>query len=114
MPYGFLFGKYDALGRYRTAKGDRPIDSSVSVAVKSQTQTYSGSIDFMTDLSSRSVAAHCFTKNIVAYAVGTAQGEHVESLSALLAGIFEEEGQDIQKLIEALLAGPDLYVRSWE
>ncbi len=114
VPYGYLFGSYDALGRLQTKKGDRPIETAVSdLALDGSTHAWDSAVDFVDDLAKSRIASYCFVKNLVAYAVGTAQGELVSGLSSELALDFENDG-DIQRVFEALLASPELYVKTRE
>jgi hypothetical protein len=73
--------------------------------------SYTGYVDFADDLAKSRIASWCFVKNLVAYAVGTAQGEHVDGLSSSLSPEFERDGGDIKTLLEALLSSPELYVK---
>jgi hypothetical protein len=115
VPYGYLFGNYDALGRFQTKKGEHSIDTAVSgLALDGSTRSYSSYVDFAGDLAESRIASFCFVKNLVAYAVGTAQGELVDGLSSELSLEFERDGRDIQRLLEALLASPELYVKTRE
>ena len=114
MPLGFLFGNFDALGQFQTKKGNRPIDTAVAdIAVGTETKSFESFSDFIDTLSTSEVVSACFTRNLVAYAVGSAKGDHVDAMSANLAKGFDQSGGDIQKLMEDLLADPEFYQKKW-
>ncbi len=115
MPLGFLFGNFDALGQFQTKKGDRPIDTAVAdIAVGTETKSFESFSNFVDTLSTSEVVSACFTRNLVAYAVGSAKGDHVDAMSTSLAKGFGQSGGNIQKLMEDLLADPDFYLKKWQ
>lgn len=110
MPLGFLMGNLDALGRFRTHKGQKVIDTAVvGLPVGDGDASYADYVDFIDDLGSSDIVSRCFTKNLIAYAVGSAKGPQVDYLTAALGSGFN--AGDIAQLFEDLLAHPDLYER---
>ncbi len=115
MPYGFLMGNFDALGQFQTKKGDLPINTAVAdIAIGERTDSYAGLTDFVDELAQSDVVSACFTRNLVAYAVGSATGKHVDAMTVALAKSFGGSGGDIQQLLADLLSNPDLYVKRWD
>ena len=112
MPIGYLFGNYDALGRYVTARYTRPINTAVSgIAMGDEERSFPNAVALADELKARPSTGICFTRNLVSWTMGAAAGSDVDDLTASLASGFEEAGYDIQKLFEDALASEHLHVR---
>lgn len=115
MPLGYTLGNYDGLGRFVTARNDRPINSAVhNVTVKGETKSINGALALVDALVARPETSSCFTRNFVTWTVGAASGAHVDELSSALHAPFVEGGQHIPALLEDALASPYLYLRRAE
>lgn len=113
MPFGFLFGNFDALGRYQTEKGDRPIDTVVEeIPVANVPSSFDDHLALIDMLSDSPVVSKCFSQNLVAFVVGTADKE---TLRAINDELLEQVDGDrpVVDLLEEVLATPELYERRW-
>lgn len=114
MPFGFLFGNFDALGRHNVEKGDRPIDTRVEgIEVDGDPTTFDNHLDLIDMLASSPIVSACFAQNLVAYVAGTADGD---ALAELTARVLEKASaeQSVTELLETILTTPELYTRRWE
>ena len=112
MPYGFAFGKYNALGAIVSDYNGRPIDTVVeNVPVGDTTHSFRDAIDVIDTLAELPATSQCFVRNVVRYILGQSHGTHVDGLTTNLSRPFQDSGQDIPVLIAETLASPDLYFR---
>ncbi|MEM9187918.1 MAG: DUF1592 domain-containing protein [Myxococcota bacterium] len=115
MPFGFLFGHFDALGRFRTEKGPRNIDTNVdSVVMNNEARAFTDHLALIDELSSSDVVAQCFARHLSAYIVGTAEVDIIDGLSATLQANEQDHQGEIQLQLETLFASPRMYERSWD
>ncbi len=111
MPFGFLFGNFDALGRFHTDKGGRFIDTAVhDVPVAEQTRSFESHLELIEFLAASPVVEECFARNLVTYVVGTNKYD----VTKPFAGHLQKSFTAIPALLTELLATEQLYQRSVE
>lgn len=112
MPLGFAFGRYDALGRYRTTQHGKPVDAAVSdVPIGGEVKAFSGAQDLVDTIAKSPTTTACFSRNFVKYVLGAAAAPHTETLSDSLVQQLGTEPLELARLVEETLASPHLYVR---
>jgi len=112
MPLGFVFGRYDALGRYRATQHGRTVDTSVSdVPIHGAVASFSGAGELTDALANSATTSKCYTKNFVKYALGSASAPNTDTLSESLLQKLGTEPLNVARLVEEALASPHLYVR---
>ena len=103
-PIGFAFENYDAIGRFRTADGGKPIDSKVEVK---GTDTINGPVEGAIALSAKLAASEevrsCVAKQWLRFALGREDGaDEKPSLDAAIKS-FKESGGKVGDLLLAVV-----------
>ncbi|MEM9453750.1 MAG: DUF1592 domain-containing protein [Myxococcota bacterium] len=112
MPYGYLWGNFDALGQYQIQFGDRPIDAAVEgLLLDGTARSYGGIMELVPDLAGSDQVARCVTTNVAQYASGQAGGELVDFMAEQITPVFVGNDRDLLQLFEDILTAPELYIR---
>ncbi len=113
MPFGYLFGNYNALGQFVTVQNDRPIQASVDnlQAGEGIRSAYGSIVELVPDLVRDPRLSHCFAKNLVRYTLGYSLGEDFESISWLLGTHLQQNNLVISSLFEELYSSPLIFQR---
>jgi hypothetical protein len=111
MPYGFALSNYNAVGEYVTQQNNRPINSSVTVAVGNKQKSFDGPVTFIKDLSEDERVYKCFTRNMVRYMMGVSGGPHVDDLTLLFYRSFKKNYFDVNQLLETMFTSSFVYQR---
>ncbi|MEW5742064.1 MAG: DUF1592 domain-containing protein [Myxococcota bacterium] len=111
MPLGFAFGRYDALGRFRTTQRGRPVNVAVSVPFGGATHAFADALELNRALADAPATADCFTEKLLGYATGVARTPHVDELALALREARGDGPLHVGRLVEELFASPHLYVR---
>jgi hypothetical protein len=107
MPLGFAFGRYDALGRYRTTLRQRTVDPSArGVPVLGEVRDFTDGLELSDVLAGHEAVAGCFTKHLVAFALGLGTAEPVSTLAASLDHSRAGAPLHVGETVEALLLHP--------
>ena len=113
MPFGFAFGNVDALGRVVQNKLGRPIDTAVDgVRLGGAARRFDDGVAMVETLAALPEVQACFVRNFVRYLVGASGTPFNDSLVAAALPDFTASDGSIPKLVEDVLAIPELYVRS--
>jgi hypothetical protein len=114
-PLGLPFELYDALGRYRTVEGTRPIDASGELTgTGSQDGVVSGPLELVGKLAAADEVAECVTKQFFRYAFGRVESDGDETTLAALTESFRANNRHLATLLAAMAssdafrAGPAL------
>ncbi|MEM9193388.1 MAG: DUF1592 domain-containing protein [Myxococcota bacterium] len=108
-PIGYLFGNFDATGRYiETSESGRPIEAEATVLnlVEGVGSTYSGPVEFAHTLADSPAVSHCVAEHWLRYAVGRplhardARSVH-EARTA-----FDDSDGDFRELMRAIAESP--------
>ncbi len=112
MPFGFLWGNFDALGQYQTHFGPRPIDTAVAdLAVDGEPRSYADVMALAGDLAASEQVTRCFAGQVVRHASGRREDHAVAALADALAPAVASGDLSIRELLVEVLSRPELYVR---
>jgi hypothetical protein len=112
MPFGFALGSYDALGRYRTEHGGRPIDTAVSdVWFEGDLRGFVDGKDLASAIAASPTAARCFSAHFASFTTGVGHTPHTETLSESIHQKLGDGPLVIARFVEETLATPELYLR---
>jgi hypothetical protein len=107
MPLGFAFGRYDALGRFRTTLRQRTVDPSArGVPVLGEVRDFADGLELSDVLAGHEAVAACFTKHLVAFTLGLGTAEPVATLAASLDHQRDGAPLHVGETLEALLLHP--------
>jgi hypothetical protein len=107
MPLGFAFGRYDALGRFRTTLRQRAVDPSArGVPVLGQVRDFTDGLELSDVLAGHEAVAACFTRHLAAFTLGLGTSEPVVTLAASLAHRRAGAPLHVGETLEALLLDP--------
>lgn len=112
MPLGFAFGRYDALGRYRTTQHGKAIDPAVSdVPFGGEVKAFDGAQDLVDTIAKSPTTTACFSRNFMKFALGSPAAPHTETLGDSLVQQLGTGPLEVARLVEETLSSPHLYVR---
>jgi hypothetical protein len=97
-PIGFGFEHYDGIGQYRTTDQNLDVDSSGSILLDGQTQTFNDAVGLAGLLASSSQAQACFAKQWARYALNR-WDTAADAASIEAATTTFQAGLDIRNLI---------------
>jgi hypothetical protein len=81
MLLGFAFGRYDALGRYRTEQRGQAVDpATLGVPFLGAPRDFVDGLAVSDAMSAHPAVAACFTKNVVAFVTGLGSAPAVEAI----------------------------------
>jgi hypothetical protein len=101
-PVGFAFGRYDAVGAYRTQDGARRVDASGTLTLGGQPLIFDGAVDLATQLAGRREVADCMATQWLRYLLRRADDAGDQpSLDQARARLRETDG-DLRELLIAL------------
>ncbi len=113
MPFGFMFGNYNALGAFVTEQKDQPIDPTVT-GLRGGGElktTYDSGVQLIRDLASDTRVSDCFARNFVKYTLGYPAGLDVDSLSHLMGAKLFLGSYGIMGFLEELYSSSLLFER---
>jgi hypothetical protein len=122
-PIGFAFGHFDATGAYQSTdangmKGTFPaIDATGKVNAMSAGEfqaTFDGAVDLVTQLSGATQVRECFTLQEIRYALGRIETWDDACSAQQVYGAFTAAGQNVQKLVRAIVRSDAFRYRSAE
>lgn len=107
MPLGFAFGRYDALGRFRTTQKGRPVDPSArGVPFFEQPRDFADGLEVSDVLAGHEAVAACFTRHLVAWASGLGSAEPATSLATSVSWTRGEAPLEFARTLEDVLVHP--------
>jgi hypothetical protein len=107
MPLGFAFGRYDALGRFRTTQRGRVVDASATgVPFLGETRDFSDGLELTDALAGHEAVAACFTRHLVAWATGLGSAEPAASLATSVSWARGDAPLEFARTIEDVLVHP--------
>jgi len=110
-PIGFGFENYDAIGRYRTMDGGKPIDASGTLTGTDIDGAFSGVGQLGTKLASSPSVEACVGKQWFRYAMGRAEGDADACSLQSMAKTFHDAGGDLRTLPLAIVQTPAFLYR---
>jgi hypothetical protein len=109
MPFGFLYGNFDALGSYKNQQQGKQINTSVSgVSLDGKPSSFTNAVQFTSDLAKSETSSKCFSTQLARYIIGKYQAPDI---STLLNKLFTTNGLGITTLLADALTSPELYLR---
>jgi hypothetical protein len=112
MPLGFAFGRYDALGRFRTTQRERPVDATVrGMPLLGEARSFADGLEVTRFLAAHEAVAACFTRHYLGYVTGVARTPATDELAAALDDAREGAPLHFGKLVAAALTHPRLFAR---
>ena len=101
-PIGFGYEHYDGIGQFRTTDQSLPVDSSGSITLDGQTQTFPDALALPNLLTASSQVQTCFATQWMRYALN--RWDTPDDLASIqsAAGAFQTSGLDMRKLIAAV------------
>ena len=101
-PIGFGFEHYDGIGRYRTTDQNLPVDSSGSILLDGQMQTFADAIALGKMLAASPQVQGCLARQLMRYALNrwdmAADAPSIESARTA----FQAGGLDIRTLMTSV------------
>ena len=111
MPSGFLFGNFDALGRFQREYLDQPIRTDVdSVVWGGESRGYEDHLAFIEDLQDNAVVQHCFTYALSAFVSGSSHQPAVATMVERRISDGTTTASLLDLMVE-ILADDELYLR---
>ncbi len=112
MPFGYLFGEFDGLGRQVTEFQGRAVDTSVVATLRSYgPRHYDNVLPFLEDLA-RSPEAHlCFAKRLASFVTGRLEGPAQSYLTFKVTETSQEATLPILDVLRNLLTSQELLSR---
>jgi hypothetical protein len=103
-PIGFAFEHYDAVGRFRTMDGGKPVDSSGMLRPPSgaTAMPFRDAIDLVKALAGLPDVRKCMAKQWFRYAVARQEVDGDEASLDGVVGSFQKAGDNIRELLVAL------------
>ncbi|MFO0677378.1 MAG: DUF1592 domain-containing protein [Polyangiaceae bacterium] len=110
---GFGFENYDAVGRWRTAENDRPVDATGTLDLGDLQGAYDGAVELSSRLATSERVRACFTKQWFRFGYGRSEtsgdGDALHDLEAR----FAASGHRIPDLVVALTQSPLFFAPSF-
>lgn len=107
MPLGFAFGRYDALGRFRTQQRGQQVDAAArAVPFLGETRDFGDGLAVSDALAGHEAVAACFTKHLVAWATGLGSAPPSTTLAANLSSARDGRPLEFSRAIEDVLVHP--------
>jgi hypothetical protein len=97
---GFGLDHFDRIGRYRSAVGAFPVDSTGAVEDLGR---FDGAVELAGLLAADPRFGRCFVAQLATFALGFPQGDFTEEELAGLSGGFAAQGFDLRRLIVAMV-----------
>jgi hypothetical protein len=111
-PIGFGFEHYDAIGRYRTMDGGKPVDATGTISATTDINgPFDGVGELGTKLSGSADVEGCVGKQWFRYAMGRAEGAADACSIGTMAKAFHDAGTDLRTLPMALAQTPAFLYR---
>jgi hypothetical protein len=102
-PYGLAFEHYDAIGRYRTQDGNKPVDAAGELP---RLGPVKDAVEMMQKLAASDEVAACMTRQFFRFAFGRLDGDIDKPVLDALKGGFVRSDQRLPDLITALAGAP--------
>jgi len=104
MPLGFAFGRYDALGRYRTEQRGQAVDASaLGVQFLGETRDFDDGLALSDTLAGEPVVAACFAQNVAAFVTGQGSAAPAIALGADVARDDDGSAAIVDTLVDAVV-----------
>jgi hypothetical protein len=98
-PIGFAFETFDAVGRFRTMDGTRPVESSLDLEGTSIDGKFANAVELAAKLGGAADVQACVAKQWLRYALGREETDADKgSLDGALKG-FQQNGGDVRELL---------------
>jgi hypothetical protein len=110
-PIGFGFENYDAIGRYRTMDGGKPIDASGMLTGTDVDGAFTGVGQLGTKLAGSPTVEACVGKQWFRYAMARAEGDADACSLQAMAKTFHDAGGDLRTLPLAIVQTPAFLYR---
>jgi hypothetical protein len=112
-PIGFGFEHFDAIGRYRTSDGGKPVDARGEVvgAGAPLDGPFDGVVELGQRLSASSEVDECLARQWFRFALGRFERDVDECTIAYVLAAFREQGQSLHALPRALVSSPAFLYR---
>jgi hypothetical protein len=102
-PIGFAFENYDAIGRFRTTEGGKPVDASAELKGAGKLDgRVTNALDLATKLSTAEDVRGCVAKSWLRFALGREDGD--DEATSLAAGLkaLNDSGGKLPDLLVAI------------
>jgi Protein of unknown function (DUF1588)/Protein of unknown function (DUF1585) len=98
-PIGFAFETFDAVGRFRTMDGTKPVESSLDLEGTSIDGKFANAVELAAKLGGAADVQACVAKQWLRYALGREETDADKgSLDGALKG-FQQAGGDVRELL---------------
>jgi hypothetical protein len=74
-PLGYAFENYDAIGKYRTMDGGKPVNAADAYELDGQLKSFNNAIELSAHLAAAKETHHCYLQNMLSYLQGRALAE---------------------------------------
>jgi hypothetical protein len=113
-PIGFAFEGYDAIGRYRTSDGGKPVEARLELTMTSIDGSYAGAVDLAARLASAPEVGACVAKQWLRFALGREDAAADRPSVEEATRRFQDRGGDVRELIAALVTSPSFRFQAVE
>jgi hypothetical protein len=110
-PIGLGFEAYDAIGRYRTTDGGKPVDASGALSKTDVDGPFNGVSELSAKLATSATVEDCVGKQWFRYSMGRAEGVADTCSVAAMAKTFHDAGADLRTLPMAIVQTPAFLYR---
>lgn len=101
---GFLFERFDALGRYREVENDCDVDATGELVTSDLDQQFDGAVEMSEALPQSDTVAQCVASHWYRYALGKSDGSADRCQVAHIAEVIRERG--FQEAVTELVTSP--------
>lgn len=113
-PIGYAFENFDAIGRYRTMDGSKPLDASGSVDTVDGTHDFSSIVELSKQLAGDSDARSCVARTWFHFAMGRDESEADQYSLQSSFGKFRDADFDLRMLVKSFAASRTFRYRAIE
>jgi hypothetical protein len=113
-PIGFAFEGYDAIGRYRTADGGKPVESHLDLTRTSIDGSYAGAVELAAKLGGAAEVGACVAKQWLRFALGREDAKADQPSLDDATRRMRDRGGDVRELVFALVASPSFRFQAVE
>jgi hypothetical protein len=111
-PVGFAFEHFDAVGSWRDAEREYPVDATGSVRLGSGALEFDGASDFIKQAAQTVEARSCYAQQWLRYSYGRSESPADKSVLGTLADRLGQQNYGVQDLVVDLTRTGSFYLRS--
>jgi len=101
-PIGFAFEGYDAVGKFRTTEGGKPVNAAGSFVLGASKVDFNNGVEMVKKLVQTDEARNCMANQWARFLLGRREGAGEKGSLAAVQSAFKSSGYDVKELIVTL------------